>query len=81
MGTRLPVSTASAPRARTAARSGVTDSGIGSGPVSIRVNRPLRSRSARTTSVTLCGRRPSFSKIGMMTGKRAAPVPVISMDS
>src|SRR5690606_1093097 len=29
----------------------------------------------------LCGRRPSFSKIGMMTGKREAPVPVISIES
>ena len=75
------MSTASAPRARTPARSGITDSGIGSGPVSMSVNRPLRSRSARTTSVTLCGRRPSFSKIGMMTGKREAPVPVISIDN
>src|SRR5512133_3652156 len=57
-------------------------SSIGAAPVvSIRRNRPLRSRSART--VPAMTRAPALSpaKSAMATGMRLAPAPVISMES
>src|SRR5574343_82855 len=62
------------------AKSGRKFSPIGVGPISTMRNRPERSRSLRTTSVSKRGRRFSPSKVAMATGRRLAPAPVISID-
>ena len=78
---RLPAASASAPRPFQSPKLTAAFSSSGVPPASTMRNSPLRSRSLRMVEVTTCAAAGSPAKLGMATGMRLAPAPVISMDN